>query len=52
MEREYSETYFVPLMVLGMALVARLSRLAHMVREEDLPVARRKLDTHRRAMAV
>lgn len=44
MEREYSETYFVPLMVTGMTLVARLNRLAQMMREEDLPVARRKLN--------
>lgn len=44
MEREYGETYFVPLMVTGMALVARLSALARMVREEDAPRARRKLD--------
>lgn len=44
MEREYSETYFVPLMVTGMALVARLNIVARMMREEDIPVARLKLN--------
>ncbi len=43
LQREYDETFFVPLMVTGMALIARLYRLAQELQTADLPSARRKL---------
>lgn len=42
MQKEYGETYFVPLMVTGMALVSRLHACAQTIQKE-IPSCRTKL---------